>query len=189
MNADRPHARALTIAAPTGLIRADARAELERSLSTLLPVVRGLLFRMLGPRPDLDDAVQDTLLALATALPSFEGRSSLQTFARTIAVRVAYRYFKVEQHLDLDPACHAHEGKQADEMLAEQRSLSRLHRCLSKLPGKRRVAFVLCAIEGLTPQEAAELCGTSAGSMRARFMHARQELQRMLSAEERDSHG
>lgn len=170
-------------AAPVPLARVDARAERTRVLVAQLPLMRAFLFRLLGPRADLDDATQDALLALSEALPRLEDPTLLTSFAKTICVRVAYRYYgrrapfeplEAERH-------HAHEPL-ADEALAQRRMLLRLHRCLEKLPKKRRTAFLLCAVEGLSPHEAAALEGVSAGSMRARYMHAREELQRLLAA-------
>ena len=62
-------------------------------------------------------------------------------------------------------------------------ALRRLYRCLERLPKKRRVAFVLCAIEGMTPMEAAMIVGARPGAVRSRLMHARREVARMLSAD------
>jgi RNA polymerase sigma-70 factor (ECF subfamily) len=160
-----------------------ARVELEQTLLRLMPSVRRWLYRMLGPAGPLDDAVQDALIELAQALPRFEGRAPVESFARTISVRVAYRYFSRRDGAAIDPELLAGDEPQPDHQLAERRGLLRLHRCLAKLSPKRRAAFVLCAIEELSPHEAAALVGTSAGSMRARYMHARAELARYLSAE------
>jgi RNA polymerase sigma factor (sigma-70 family) len=167
------------------LVRVDERARIERTLIALSPKLRALLFRMLGPQPALDDALQDTLIELTRALPRFLGQSSVEAYARTIAVRVAYRYFKREPALAaFDPELCAAADQPADEELAQRRALIRLHRCMAKLSPKRRAAFALCAIEGLSPHEAAELVGSSPGAMRARYMHARDELQRLLGASE-----
>jgi RNA polymerase sigma-70 factor (ECF subfamily) len=167
--------------------RVESRAELERALLQLIPGVRGLLFRMLGPRADLDDATQDALIELASALPQFMGESSLATFARSITVRVGYRYFKRRApHVELDADKQAAQGGLPDAELAQRRALLRLHRCLAKLPDKRRAAFVLCGIEGFSAEEAAGLLGVQPGAVRSRFMHAREELKRLLSAQRRE---
>jgi RNA polymerase sigma-70 factor (ECF subfamily) len=170
-------------AVPTELIRVDERAELERALLSLLPRVRLWLYRLLGPRGPIDDATQDTLLALASALRRYQGRASLQTFAHRITLRVAYRYYaKREASEPRDPDGQPSTLPTPEAEIARDQVLEKLHRCLAKLPARRRTAFVLCAIEGLSPHEAAEIEGTSAGSMRARYMHAREELSRMLSS-------
>lgn len=173
------------------LARVDVRASHERALLALVPMLRGLLFRLLGPRADLEDACQDALIALSSALPRQKEAEQTPKLVRTICVRVAYRYYGRRALLQpLEPERHAADGPLADEALARRRTLLRLHRCLEKLPNKRRTAFVLCAIEGLSPHEAAALEGVSPGSMRARFMHAREELQRLLAAQNaEDVHG
>ena len=172
----------LSAAAPA-LRCVDARAELERTLLQLMPGLRRRLYRMLGPAGPIDDALQDVLIELAQALPRLAQPAALEGFARTISVRVAYRYFRRRDSAPLDPEQHAGGEPLPDHQLAERRALLRLHRCLAKLSPKRRTAFVLCAIEELEPHEAAALVGTSAGSMRARYMHARAELARYLRAE------
>jgi RNA polymerase sigma-70 factor (ECF subfamily) len=173
------------------LARVDARAEHERVLLAQLPLVRGFLFRLLGPRADLDDATQDALLALSEALPRLSDPALLPSFAKTICVRVAYRYYGRRAPFEpLEQERIPAQAAPADEALAQRRTLLRLHRCLEKLPRKRRTAFVLCAIEGLSPHEAAALEGVSPGSMRSRYLHAREELQRLLAASKaEDVHG
>jgi RNA polymerase sigma-70 factor (ECF subfamily) len=167
-----------------GLVRVDDQAAVSRTLHALLPRVRGWLQRLLGPSAALDDATQEALIEIARALKSFEGRSSLETFAHRITVRVASRHFKrAKHHVELDPETQASSLPNPHSALAEREGLERLYRCIDKLPDKRRTAFVLCAIEGLSPQEAAELVGTSAGSMRSRLLHAREELARLLGTQ------
>lgn len=151
------------------------------SLRELLPHVRRWLFRFLGKSPDLDDATQEALTEIARFLPRFEGRSKLTTAAHTITVRVAYRYFGGPDEVALEsvPELVDPEARIAERVMARE-ALARLQRCLRKLPAKRRVAFVLCAIEGLTPSEAAKVAGTSAIAMRCRLLWARREIARLL---------
>jgi RNA polymerase sigma-70 factor (ECF subfamily) len=155
-------------------------------LRELLPCVRRWLYRLLGPGGELDDATQESLTELARALPRFEGRSTLATLAHRITVRVAYRFFgrarrarETSLELVLPPP------DQVDPLtrIMGREALRRLHRCLDRLPQRRRVAFVLCAVEGLTPSEAADVAGVSATAMRSRLMHARSEVARMLGAD------
>jgi RNA polymerase sigma factor (sigma-70 family) len=133
-------------AVPTQLIRVDERAELERALLSLLPRVRTWLYRLLGPRGPIDDATQDTLLELATAYRRFEGRSTLTTFAHRITVRVAYRYYgRAEASERRDPDAQPSSAPTPEAELAREQVLDKLHRCLAKLPPRRRTAFVLCS--------------------------------------------
>jgi len=151
------------------------------TLRALLPHVRRWLVRLLGRSPDLDDATQEALTEIARFLPRFEGRSKLETAAHKITVRVAYRYFGTPKEVALEsvPELMA-PTSDADARIVAREALARLQRCLRRLPAKRRVAFVLCAIEGMTPSEAAEVAGTTAVAMRCRLIWARRELARML---------
>ncbi len=167
---------------PVPVLTFDPRIEKERALALLIPTVRATVYRMLGPRLSRDDIVQDALIAVARALDKFEGRSSLETYARRITVHVVYRALGRKRVAESDIAEHEHaaSGLTPEAELAQNQALSRLHRCLERLPETRRAAFVLCGIEEMTPQAAADLVGISAGAMRARYMHARRDLARML---------
>jgi RNA polymerase sigma-70 factor, ECF subfamily len=163
------------------LLRAGDPAAIRDALHELLPHVRRWLHRLLGRSPDLDDATQDVLIELARFLPRFEGRSKLETFAHTITVRVAYRYFRRAPEVSLESVPDVLDpSTDADARVLAREALARLQRCLRKLPAKRRVAFVLCAIEGMTPQQAAEVAGTTSLVMRGRLLWARREIARML---------
>jgi RNA polymerase sigma-70 factor (ECF subfamily) len=151
------------------------------TLRELLPHVRKWLYRLLGRSPDLDDATQDALAEIAAFLPRFEGRSKLTTAAHQITVRVAYRYFAKTKEVSLEVVPELVDVSTGVEsrMMARE-ALARLHRCLARMPAKRRIAFVLCAIDGLSPTEAARIAGTSALAMRGRLLFARREIARML---------
>jgi RNA polymerase sigma factor (sigma-70 family) len=161
---------------------------IERVLRELLPPVRRWAFRLLGPHRDLEDAVQEALSEIASALHRFEGRSSLLTLAHTITLRTAYRFFRRPGELDGSVVELAGElESEADD--PERRALARemivrLYACLERLPAQRRAAFVLCAIEGMSPNEAAPIAGCSALAMRSRLHHAKNDLDRAMGADE-----
>ena len=180
MNQARPATPPVVPDARLPALRAGDPAVLQEVLIELLPAVRAWMFRLLGAQADLDDAVQEALAALARALPRFEGRAALATLAHTITVRTAYRFFgrAKDTPLELVPPPATEIDPESRAMAREV--LRRLYRGLRRLRDHRRVAFVLCAIEGLTPAEAAEIEGVSATAMRSRLMHARAELARRL---------
>lgn len=156
--------------------------DVEDTLTELVPIVRRWMWRLLGPRPDFDDAVQDALVELARALPRFEGRSSVTTYAHPIVVRTAYRYMGSREApaADVD---RLRSGDDPERRAAQRQQLERLHRVLSRLPDKQRVAFVLCAVERVSHARAAELEGVSIETLRARLKRARAELARRLRAD------
>lgn len=153
---------------PAGSAAADA-------LVALLPKVRRWLHRLLGPGAALDDVTQDALIEIARALPSFRGDSAIDTFAYRITIRVASKALKrrrdPEVSLELVPP-------QPDEIdpesrLAHRELLRALYRALDELPTRRRLTFVLCELEGMTPTEAAAVLGERASTVRSRLRRAR----------------
>ena len=59
--------------------------------------LRRYLERLVGNRATADDLLQNTLLKIARGLPEFEGRSSVKTWAFTIATRVATDHYRRPQ--------------------------------------------------------------------------------------------
>lgn len=160
-------------------LRRGERETLEGVLRHLLPSVRGWLQRLLGPR-ELDDATQDALIALAKSLPKFRGDSALSTYAHRVTVRVAYRYFKSAPSEGLQLVAPSVDALDPESRAIAREALRRLRACLERMPPKRRVAFVLCCVEGLSPKEAAQVAGCARIAMRSRLLKARQEVERRL---------
>jgi RNA polymerase sigma-70 factor, ECF subfamily len=163
--------------------RAEARAELERTLSALAGPVRRWLLGILGPRADLDDATQDALIELARALPSFRGEAKLTTFAYRITIRVAYRYFERRQHAQVDDRLPSQEADPEDRAM-HRHALARIHRLMTRLHPNQRVVFALCALEGMTDIEAAEALELSPTAVRSRLHRARTEIARLVAHDE-----
>ncbi len=156
----------------------------ERALTELVPTVRRWMWRLLGPREGFEDAVQDALVELARALPRFEGRSSLTTFAHPVVVRTAYRHMRpAGAPRMVDAIDQVTSGDDPERRAAGRQQLERLHRVLAQLPEKQRVAFVLCAVERVSHARAAEIEGVSIETLRARLKRARAELARRLKAD------
>lgn len=166
----------------------DARDEAAERLLAVIPSVRALLHRLCWSNADLDDLTQEVLIEVAKALPRFEGRARLTTYAHTIAVRTAYRWLasrrkraarEVVLELVPEPA-----GAMDPESQAMARAaLRRLYRCLEELEPELRMAFLLCDVEGLAPTEAAELERIRPGTMRARLFRARRRVHGKLEGD------
>jgi len=150
---------------------------IDRVLRELVPEVRRWMFLHLGPRHDLDDATQDALSEIASALHRFEGRSSLATLARRITLRTSYHYYRKRR---TEPVSIEPEGHDPERQVAARRALERLHVALGQLPERRRAAFVLCSVEQLTPAEAAEVLGVSPNAMRSLICRARQDVEALI---------
>jgi RNA polymerase sigma factor (sigma-70 family) len=177
VTADDPRLRAL---------RAGEAHAIEAVLHELLPAVRRWVHYRVGPDPALDDIAQEALTEIARALPSFEGHGSLNGFAYRICARVTVRQLRRKRsRVDL-PARETLADDGASDTLdpercaIEREALRAVLACLQRLPARRREAFILCELEGETPQSAAELLGTTPAAVRSRLMHTRRELERRL---------
>ena len=169
-------------------MRADDPERLASTLELLLPRIRTWLFRLLGPRAQLDDAVQDSLIEVARALPRFRGDAALTTYAHRITLRVGYRYLRRrdqqrEREVPLALVPPIAGGIDPESHAAQREIVRRLYDCLDRLSTKRRVALVLCDLEGYTPSEAARLLRVPGATLRARLKHARRDVDRLLGDE------
>jgi len=144
-----------------------------------LPRVERLLGRILGPRRDFEDLVQNVFLELCRALPSYRGESKLSTFIGGITVRVARRalrpsaYEKRRGPMPLELVA-SDSGPERNAIASER--LRRLHAALDRIKPKKRIAFTLWALDGMSPTEIAELTGAKLHTVRSRIFHARHEL-------------
>lgn len=156
------------------------RALFEAQVDFVMRLVR----RFGGPEIDADCAAQDVFLVIHRQLPGFEGRAELRTWIYRICCNVAaehrrraQRRARLERALSLvafwrEPAALPNaEVELRDEVLAAQASLS-------KLSAPKREVFILCELEELTSEEAAEVLGVPAATVRTRLHHARKALLR-----------
>jgi RNA polymerase sigma-70 factor (ECF subfamily) len=160
-------------------LRAGDRDALERMALEESPRVERLLIRLLGPRRDLEDLVQIVFLETCRALPRFRGDSSLSTFVAGITVRVARRAMRPGAwwtRRGAMPSDVAAEGGDPERTTVAQAQLARLHAALGRIAPKKRVAFLLWAVEGMDPRAIAELTGASLSATRSRIFYAQKEL-------------
>lgn len=157
---------------------AGARDEL---LCELYRAVRKHVFFAIGGGAISDDAVQETMVAIYRALPSFRGDAHPRTWALTIATRTAHRIRRREARYV--PADEGGDVAVFDLDAAAAAELVLLRRALGRLAPKKRDAFVLMSLLELTAEEAGKALGTFANTAASRNRHARAELEQHLRAE------
>ena len=181
--APHPDREAVDVDALARAARDGDAAAVEALLRVLLPKTRRWLHRLIGPA-SLDDAVQEALIAVAGSLSRFRGDSAFETYAHRIAVRVACRHLKAERRRpSLTLVAPPPDERDPESRAISRQRLERLRVALDTLTPDARVAFVLCAIEGRPPREAAEIAGTTALVMRVRAHRARKAVERQLAAD------
>jgi RNA polymerase sigma-70 factor (ECF subfamily) len=116
-------------------------------------------------------------------LSSFSGRSSIKTWAFSIASRVAAAYFRQpgrktrivelsEEQVDL--------GLAIDERLVVDEMNECVRRVIDSLPDAYRDALILHDLEGLSAEQTAEICDCSIASAKIRIHRGRRRLQEAL---------
>jgi RNA polymerase sigma-70 factor (ECF subfamily) len=148
--------------------------------------LRRYLERLVGDSSIADDLLQDTLLKIARALPGFEGRSSVKTWAFTIATRVATDHFRRPQNraqmVDIGETAHTLDAA-TDENLVVDEMNSCVREVIDSLPEDYRTALVLHDLEGQTAAQVAEIAGCSLPTAKIRIHRARRRLKEALGEE------
>jgi len=147
------------------------------------PMVLGVCLRVLHNPHDAEDAFQATFLVLARKADSLWVKGSLASWLYQIAVRIAVQ-------VQTDAARRRrHEQQAAGAQKWEQMALAPLEpdlfpmlcREIDRLPEKYRAPVVLCHLEELTHEEAAQVLRCTVGTVHGRLARARELLRRRLT--------
>lgn len=146
------------------------------------------LRRVAVDRGIAEDLLQETLLRIARGLADFDGRSSVKTWAYTIATHAATDYFRRRGAspivVDESEAAEVPD----DAPTPEQRlALEQMNACVREvvagLPEEYRVAILLHDFSGLSARETAAACGCSEANAKVRIHRARAKLREALKRE------
>ncbi len=149
------------------------------------PMVLGVCRRLLRDEHDVEDAFQATFLVLVRRAPAIRDGDRVGPWLHGVAHRVAVRARAntarrharertVEAMLREAPS-----SPFADASHRELRSV--LDDELARLPEAMRAPLVLCYLEGLTHDEAAQQLRWPVGTVRSRMARARDRLRRRLT--------
>ncbi len=154
----------------------------------LSPFLGRYLQRVVQDRGIAEDLLQQTLLRIARGLPDFDGRSSVKTWAYTIATRTAMDHFRKSgtepPFVDESEAA----GVEDDAPTPEQRlALEQMNACVREiiagLPEEYRTAILLHDFSGLSARDTATACGCSEANAKVRVHRARAKLKAALQKE------
>ena len=157
------------------------REALDSVLRANAPAIERLLARMVGPGADLEDLLQNTLIAVVEAFPRYRGEASVRTWMTRIAVNVVRQhlrrpYRRRRVSLELVPAEPADASPAADEVADQREMLERMFHHLDAIGPRKRLAFVLHVFEGHPIDEVAALTGASKSATKSRVFWARRAL-------------
>lgn len=163
----------------------DATA-LESVLAAVAPQIRRFGVRLCGNSADADDVLQDTLLQVATQLPSFEGRSSLSSWVFTItrtACSRRRRGLKNKPGVPMDDVRGmVDEAPTPEGATAGAELRAHLTRAFDGLAEEHREVLLLRDMEDLSAAETAEVLGISVAAVKSRLHRARAALRDAVGA-------
>jgi len=169
-------------AALVAAARAGDGAAFSRLFRRHADAVRTRLTRLVGPVAERVGLVQNVFIALHRALPVYRSEANVSTYLHRIAVNAAYDHLRARRRRG-DGARPSNVDQLVDvaspaleDQVAARADLARLLALLDQLTPKKRIAFVLVAVEGCSLAEAAALIGAAEDTVKQRVLHARREL-------------
>ena len=146
------------------------------------PMVLGVARNVLNDPHAAEDVFQATFLVLARNVQSLRQRSSLASWLYGVAYRVALnargRAARQRKH-ERRVAAMGRTEPQIEAANADLRPL--IVQELNRLPEKYRAPLVLCYLQGMTNEEAAEQLQWPAGTVKGRLARAREVLRGRLA--------
>jgi RNA polymerase sigma-70 factor, ECF subfamily len=142
--------------------------------------VFALCRHLLGNPVDAQDALQETFLAVARALPGFRGESSVRTWVHRIAVRTALKLRARRPAAVEELDAERHGG--SHDPAARHLDGDQIARAMAALSFEHRLVLSLFGVAGLTHGEIAVTLGIAEGTVWSRLHHAKKKLAAELAA-------
>jgi len=172
--------------------QAGDRAAMQEIYRRHVDSVHRRLTHLLGAEPEREDLLQLVFSELFRGLHRFRGDARLGTYLYRIVTNVACDHLKRRRRQgrfcscdDLDQRPGTGPSPEAAMMQREQ--LAQAWSYLDRIKPKKRVAFLLRVMEGLSLEEIADQVGARPSTIAKRIMHAQRELLAMLRHAERRS--
>ena len=145
--------------------------------------------RMCKTREAAQDCLQDAMLRIYKALPTFKGQSSFSTWAYRITMNTCLddlRRKKVRQAQSLDQMLEigwapVDENNSTERHLENSELKRNLSRAIQTLPEEMRAAVVLRDVQGFSYEEIANMLSTNVGTVKSRISRGREKLREILS--------
>lgn len=158
----------------------DARAFQELFRNHRRDVAR-LVGRLLGPRPEVEDVVQEVFIQVFRSLPNFRGDARFTTWLHRVTVNVTLMHLRAARSrprlgnelLD-EPA--APEGDSPVDHAARNQRLRALYKILDTLSDKKRAVFILHDLDGVPAAQIAAMVDSPVLTVRTRLFYARREV-------------
>lgn len=156
---------------------------LRNELLAFIPNLRAYAYSLTNNWDRADDFVQDALVRAWSKFDHFEPGTNLHAWLFTILRNVVYSEHRKRKHEveDVDGAYAARLRTHADQ--SSHLDFEDFRGALAKLTPNQREALLLVGAEGLSYEQAAEVCGVALGTIKSRVHRAREQLTQLLAVE------
>jgi len=149
-----------------------------------IPSLRAFAVSLCGNPDRADDLVHDTLLKALGSMDSFTEGTNLTAWLFTILRNAYYSDYRKRRRETADPDGLLAARLEDPAAQPGHMDLLDFGEALQKLPADQREALILIGASGLSYDEAAEICGCAAGTMKSRVNRARNRLSELLGLQE-----
>lgn len=161
------------------------RSSVNLLLDRHVPQVRGMMARLGVNQNDSDDLTQEIMVRAFRGLDNFKSDSKFSTWLYVIALNRVRNHFTDKKRKtgrnDALPDV-VDQRKDSPEQMARLSETSRaIQTAINSLTEPLRLAIVLTSMEGMSTEQAAEICECSANAFYARIHKARKLLKEKLA--------
>jgi RNA polymerase sigma-70 factor (ECF subfamily) len=167
--------------------RAGERAAFQLLYHRYVDGVFRRLTHLLGPDPEREDVVQQVFADLFRGLHRFRGEARFSTYVYRITANIACDHLRrrYRRRETLVPGADGAErglspGPTPEALAIRRQDLDQAWNLLDRVKPKKRVAYLLRVVEGLTLEEIAEQVGARPMAVAQRIRHAQRELLKMI---------
>jgi len=134
---------------------------------------------------DCQDLVQDILLEVWRALPSFQERSRVSTWSYRVALNTALNWRRGERRRQsrhwviADAVARSVPRPESSRVLADHETVERLYAAVRQLP-KPDAALILLYLDGLTYSQMADVLGITESNVGVKLNRAKKSLGRLM---------
>jgi RNA polymerase sigma-70 factor (ECF subfamily) len=135
--------------------------------------------------PDFEDLVQAAATEVWRSLPTFQGKSELDTWIYTVCYRVLsnhrrwWRRYQLRFSIGVEEVVPS-DGPLPPELIDERARVELLHQLLVRMSDKYRAVVMLHDLEGFSVAEIARIVSANELTVRSRLRDGRKQLRRLL---------
>ena len=163
----------------------------ERLMEPLEQLVWRVCWHYTGNREAAEDCGQEAMIRIWRSLGSYRGDCALESWVYRIAANCCMDWLrkkKRDQSVSMEPMVEqgfdpADTSPGTAEQVVAKDERQRLREAISLLPDEQREALILTQLEKVPYERAAEMLGTTEGTVKSRVNRAKARLKEILSEE------